>query len=237
MNRKMTLVLFCAFLFSSTSFAATTCSAPASPMLVGMWENHEISKGGIGSAIEFRSDGSVVQAITVIVNSTYAISGDQFMVSTTPGEKPSPDTAIHFKANATKFIRYAPNGVEIPADRIGSPVAGVSSIVGSWRYRHATGATTYEHYTPDGRLALRVPMPNTTKIGCYTVNAVKRTTTIQWPNTISTLQFEISGGEIKLTRTDGKSWNSSRSEWGSWYDIEHVDYVAPGTSSARDRRG
>ena len=91
-----------------------------------------------------------------------------------PGEKPDPKTATRFRAEATTLVRYAPNRSEtFTATRIGSPDAGGSPIVGSWRYRHPTGAIAFEHYTPDGRVAFRLPMKAT--VGCYDVDPVTRT--------------------------------------------------------------
>ena len=61
--------------------AATACPTPAGLALVGKWEGHNVSKGGIGNVFEFRADGSFVQTVTVIVNLNYAISGDQLMIA------------------------------------------------------------------------------------------------------------------------------------------------------------
>ncbi len=150
------------------------------------------------------------------------MSGDQLLINNTPGGKPAPETATRFKADAATFIRYAANGSEIPATRIGTPVAGASPLVGSWRYRHYTGAIAFEHYTQDGRLALRLPM--NASVDCYDVDLAARRVTISTPDGDRPLQFDLAEDELRLTSGE-RIWDYGRAEWGKWYDIEHIDYV------------
>ena len=204
--------------------AATTCPVPKDLVLVGMWESRSTSKGGIGTVVQFRSDGTVVQTMTVLVNLSYAISGDQLMINNIPEGKPSPETATRFKADAETFIRYGADGSEVPATRIGSPVAGSNPIVGSWRYRHYTGAIAFEHFTQDGRLAFRLPMK--AQVDCYDVDSTTRKVMVSTSDGDRRLQFDLAGDELKLTSGD-HAWDYGRAEWGSWYDVEHIDYDPP----------
>lgn len=206
--------------------AATVCSEPQSSVLVGRWESRHTSKGGIGNVLEFHPDGSFIEALTVIVNLAYAVSGDQLTV-TNPGEKPVPESAVHFKADATSFVRRTTSGTEMVATRVGRPEAGTEAIVGSWRYRHYTGAIAFEHYTVDGKLALRLPM--TSSVGCYDIDADGHVVTMSYTSTSGgshRLQFDISNDELIVKSTD-KSWSYIRPQYGNWYDIEYVDYVHP----------
>jgi hypothetical protein len=205
--------------------AATVCPAPRSLVLVGRWESRDTSKGGIGNVIEFHTDGTFVQALTIIVNLAYAVSGDQLTVAKSPEEKPAPETAVHFKADATSFVRRAADGSETFATRVGRPDAGTDAIVGSWRYRHYSGAIAFEHYTSDGKLAFRLPM--TSSVGCYDVEAEGHDVTISNTSGGShRLWFDTAKDELNVKSAD-KSWSYSRTDQGNWYDIEHIDYLPP----------
>lgn len=205
--------------------AATVCPAPQSSVLVGRWESRTTSKGGIGNVMEFHPDGSFVEALTVLVNLAYAVSGDQLTVAKNPGEKPAPETAVHFKADATRFVRRAANGAETSATRVGRPDAGVDAIVGSWRYRHCSGAIAFEHYTADGKLAFRLPMKSSA--GCYDIDADGHVVIISYSSEGShRLWFDTAHDELSVKSAD-KSWSYSRTKPGNWYDIEHIDYVPP----------
>jgi hypothetical protein len=52
--------------------------------LVGLWESDGKSKGGIGAALEFRSDGTYTQATTMLVDAFYRVVGDRLVMGDQP---------------------------------------------------------------------------------------------------------------------------------------------------------
>ena len=66
--KPTTRALLTAILFTIPAAHARTCPQPATQDLVGLWESRETSKGGIGHTVEFRPDGTYVEAPTVLVD-------------------------------------------------------------------------------------------------------------------------------------------------------------------------
>ena len=60
-------------------------------------------------------------------------------------------------------------GQPLTMTRVGKPHAGVSLIVGMWKYTHATGAIAYERFTSDGEMVLLVEMQG--REGTYVVRS------------------------------------------------------------------
>lgn len=218
----LTAVLFTGFATHSSiaqSPSVTTgCSAPGRQDLVGLWESSDVSKGGIGHTLDFRQDGTYVEATTVIVNSTYRVSGDQLFVDT-PG---APREQFKFRVEGDTLTQTFPEGSSISKARIGRAESGSSPIVGTWRYGAMLGARAFEKYTADGRMLFRLPLRSST--GCYQIEDDRLL--LSKPISGETaFTFNLpAGGKLVLKNSSGtpKSYSYGKSEDGLWYDREHV---------------
>jgi hypothetical protein len=206
-------------------FAATaTCPPPASADWAGLWESKDRSKGGIGHTIELRPDGSYVESTSVLVDGFYRIADGKLMIS----EKPIVDAAATgdstpFQIDGDTLVQRAPGAPEIRKQRLGKAEPGKDPIVGAWRYRHPTGATAYERYTPDGQMSLRLPMTSST--GCYKMEAGKVTLSRSQGGDLNGT-FEMKGEDLVLTFAD-QSAAYRKEPAGAWYEREKVDIKPP----------
>src|SRR5437867_9832260 len=138
----------------ATALAAATlvaCSALAIPAskpgefkLTGLWESTETSSGGIGHAMEFRPDGTFVEATVVLVDMPYRLVGNRVLVG--PDAQASrPGPASVFEGGA--LVQTLPDGSVVRKERLRGSAPRSTTVVGSWRYCHDPGATAYERYT------------------------------------------------------------------------------------------
>src|SRR4051812_13001858 len=146
---------------------ALSCPEPAALELAGFWESRNTSKGGIGHTLELRKDGTFVEATTVIVDSTYHVSGDRLLLDAMSEDQTIARDGVEFRVEGDLLIAKAPDGPEVRKQRVGKAEPGSPPIVGIWRFRHDTGAIAYEKYGADGRVSLRLPLASST--GCYKV--------------------------------------------------------------------
>jgi hypothetical protein len=207
--------------------ATLTCSAPANPDLLGLWESTQTSKGGIGHTIEFRSDGTFVEAVTVLVNMHYRVIGDRLFVDGQPiHDDVDPSRSVKISFEADRMFQAGPDGSSVVRERVGTAVAGAPSVVGAWRYRHYSGGIAFERYTPDGMIFFRLPM--TSSVDCYRVKDNK--IQLSKPDKEETIfSYELKGKELQLTETvdEHSVYLYWLEDFGPWYDREHIDYVAP----------
>jgi hypothetical protein len=214
-----------AMLTSLALMAALICPQPQNAAFTGLWESTATSRGGIGHTIEFRSDGSFVQAITVIVNMRYRLKGDRLFLDSpaAPGDQNSRDPAI-ITIKGQKLLEKGPDGSVIEKDRLNAAIQGEPALVGAWRYRHYTGAIAFERYMPDGQLLFRLPMSSST--GCFVERG--RDLTLAEPNQPEKqFRYDISGAGLVLTDSAGHSSSYHKDPNGPWYDREHLDYKRP----------
>src|SRR5258708_31066425 len=129
--------------------ASTACSAPASQDLIGLWEPSDVSQPGIAYTIEFRQDGTFVEATTVIINSTYRVSGDQLLVDTFPGDPTG--GKFKFRIEGDTLVQTISSGESFKEARFGQAKPGSPSIAGACRSISHTGALSYEYYPANGR--------------------------------------------------------------------------------------
>lgn len=203
--------------------AALTCVTPATGDLAGLWESRATSKGGIGHAMEFRADGSFVEAATFIVNTFYRATGNRVALLETSGPGAAEDPYGEFRLDGNVLVHTAPDGTTLNKDRLGKPPMANAPLVGAWRYRHYTGATAYERYTDDGRMLFRLPM--TGAKGCFAVKGQTLVLTRPGQQDTST-SFERRADDLVL-RDAGKELVYGREPAGAWYDLEHIDVKLP----------
>jgi hypothetical protein len=220
--RHTTKTLLVAILVTSAAARALDCSPPDTQELVGLWESRDTSKGGIGHTVELRPDGSYVEATTVLVNGAYRVSGDQLIVAET-AKALEGDTAAQgsrFEIEGDTLIQARPDGTKLKKERLGKAVEGAPAIVGAWKYRHDTGATAFERYTPDGRMLFRLPMRSTT--GCYEIAGGQISFASPLHKQKKEATFETRSGELILKDPRKPVAVYTRDEAGPWYDREHI---------------
>jgi len=205
--------------------AIINCTAPTNSDLVGLWESEQVSKGGIGHTLEFKSDGSYVEAITVIVDMRYRFDNGKLAVFE---PQSSPDTIkdsgaeVIFEGNG--HVLKGADGSTVRKERLGNiQSTGTLPIVGAWRYRHYTGGIAFERYTPDGVMQFRLPMTSST--GCYTIE--KDHINIIQNNKKTTIPFKLSGGHLALENMNKPPSRYHREPAGAWYPRDTIDYKPP----------
>ncbi len=212
---------------TSLLLAAMSCPPPASEMLVGRWESHDTSKGGIGHVIDFRSDGSFVQSISVLVKLRYELHDNVLTVrdpAAGPGSQQPPPISIRFEGDT--IVEEAPGAPSLRRDRIGAPDPSAQQIVGAWRYRHYTGAIAFERYTADGDLFFRLPMKSSA--GCYAPDLTKHRVLLTPVNGQSSdLTFAADGAQLRIEAPGKPMTTYDLSAWGAWYDIDKIDFNPP----------
>lgn len=201
--------------------ATLHCPPPQSSQLVGLWESENKSKGGIGHAFEFRSDGSFVVSPTVLVESYYRISGDQVII----GEKPNPEPGDHTTSLPLRIEgnRMVPGAGGVAGERVGSPVPGQPPLVGVWRTPFPTGGMVYEKYTPEGRMLFRFPMRP--EKGCYGFDGAKLTLAMNGKQESGSAA--VRGDELTLNFPNRDADKYHRDPAGPWYPLEPTDDSPP----------
>ena len=185
--------------------------------IVGLWDSARTSAGGLGSTLEFRADGTFVEAATVIVNTYYRIVGDRLLIDEQPiPQDAQADAAVPIEIAGDLFRMNIPDGTVIEKQRLPGSARGQSPIAGVWTYRHPTGAMAFERYTDEGRMHFRLPM--TSVRGTWTLNGTElvlvRSTQ---PETKATVT--LTGDALTLT-AGGRGTEYRRDGGGTWYARE-----------------
>jgi hypothetical protein len=203
------------------------CPDPGAQSLVGLWESSNVSKGGIGQALELRENGMFVQSTTVMVNSRYEISGDRLTVHT---ESPGPGETMEFTFLLTnnRLIETMKSGPPMPKERVGPAATGERSIVGVWRSGDSTGMVGYEKYTPDGRMLFRLTMQAST--GCYRIEGDRIRLSGTNGRKTPALPFHRTTGELVLDDGHGKPYTYQLAVDGPWYDRHPVSLKGMGAN-------
>ena len=207
--------------------AAVSCTAPQSTAkaLVGRWESQRVSQGGLGHVMDFRSDGSFVQATAVTVTLHYKVAGDQLTVSENSDGKPSPRGALRFHVDGSTLTETASDGSSTKAERVGAAEKGASPLIGVWRYRHYTGGIAFERFLKDGNMLFRLPMSSAS--GCYLVDTKTHDVALTASDgTTRAFPYEIGGDELRLPSGEDPH-GYQRSSFGAWYDIDHIESPSP----------
>jgi hypothetical protein len=204
---------------------------PGEVNLVGLWESKATSSGGIGHAMEFRADGTFVQATTVIVDTFYRLIGDRLVLGPEgPGASADASKSPSFRVEGDVLVRTGPDGTVLRADRLAGQEKGASAIVGGWRYCHPTGAIAYERYTEAGRMLFRLPMRSSK--GRYALNGNTLTLVKPQPPDVK-LAVEARGDDLVVSKSDGEKAEYRREKIGAWYDLEHVEKCTPPSGSPK----
>lgn len=199
--------------------AALPCFPPQSPQLVGLWESKGTSQGGIGHTIELRSDGTFVEAVTVIVDMSYRVSSDRIIVD----EEPVSD-ARRFTFEGDTLVEGMPGSPAVRKERIGQRENGPAPIVGMWRFRHSTGVMAFERYTPEGRLHFRLPIASSQ--GCSTLEGTRLTLDRPGQKKMK-VSLEWRGTDLALTFPGQRAAIYHKDPAGPWYERERIDFQPP----------
>ncbi len=207
---------------AESSQPVPACPPSASPDLTGLWESPRTSKGGIGQTLEFRPNGTFVEATVVMVSFRYETAGDRLTIrpaSPDPGET----TEYSFRVEGDRLIETEKGNPAIePAiekERVGKAETDGPPILGVWSFRPGTRFAAYEKYTRDGRMLFRFPLASTT--GCYQVQGDRLTFRNPAGRDV-TMSFHQSSGEIVLDNPQGRQPLTYRLVAdGPWYDREH----------------
>jgi hypothetical protein len=208
-------ILLAAILFTGSAVHALTCPEPGTNDLAGLWESQQTTKGGIGHTVEFRPDGTFVEATTVMVDSVYRIAGDHLLI----GEAPEEVQDSTFRIEGDTLVQAGPNGSTLRKERVGKAGAGSPAIVGVWRFRDVTGAIAFERYTEDGRVLLRLPLAGST--GCYKL-AGDRLAMSKPDRKDVAVPFDLKAGELVLKGPGKNPVTYGQVAAGPWYDREHI---------------
>ncbi len=199
--------------------SAVAASTLQTPSLVGLWDSATTSTGGIGSTLEFRADGTVVEATTVIVDAFYRATGGRLVIAEKPFAAEAPaDMSVRIEVEGDVLRWTGPDGSTVRKERLGRAEAGKPGIVGAWRYRHDTGTTAFERYTDDGRMFFRLPMKSW--VGRYVVKGSQLVLTR--PNQADVVMKIVQGNDDLTLSSGGRTTTYRRDNAGPWYDRERI---------------
>ena len=206
----------------SLALATTlSCQIPGNTDVLGLWESSQTSRGGIGSNIEFRSDGSYTAAIIVLVDLNYDIKDQVLYIGQNKDESVNYDQGAEIMLSDSTLTLKGVNGETEVRNRISK--SDNDSIVGKYRYRHYTGGIAYEQYTEEGLMKLRIPMSATN--GCYTANDDTIIITQEGKNTA---EFNYKKDDTQLRIVEPKKTTIyDYVDEGVWYKSDEIDYKKP----------
>ena len=139
--------------------------------LLGRWRSTETSKGGIGSMLVFRPDGTVVFSIGAVVEMPYRIEGDELVLPSATTDGPEQRGKLNFSGQNQLNLM----GQE-QLTRKGTALDSKKLIVGEWEGKREMGGKQLEvHYLfhPNGRCLLLIPfvmMPGKYQVQGSTLN-------------------------------------------------------------------
>jgi hypothetical protein len=155
------------------TFLVITCGAQSLTQgndqtheLLGRWRSTETSKGGIGTMLFFRADGTVDFSPGAVVEMPYRIEGDKivFPPATTDGSEQ------RLKLEFTGQDKVNLGGIE-QLRRKGAAPDPKKLILGEWEGKRDMGGNQVKvHYLihPNGKCLLLIPF--TTRPGKYTID-------------------------------------------------------------------
>ncbi|MGB2867261.1 MAG: hypothetical protein WBD36_02320 [Bacteroidota bacterium] len=128
-----------------------------SQQLVGRWESMNPTKGGLASTFEVVNDTLCVRIFGVLVDGKYRIQGDSLYQSM--ADTPTKEVGVWFVVAGDSMVTDKRlNGPKTVMRRAVPRTPMDKTVEGVWWYRHDTGTTAFEEYTPDGIFRFRIYM-------------------------------------------------------------------------------
>jgi hypothetical protein len=180
---------------------AAAAAPAASPSIVGRWEPVRRAASGVGTALEFRPDGALLETSIAMIEKTYRFDGRRLVVSSVdPRTGKVADSSADVEIHGDTMTVEERGGPPRRLTRVAAPRGARSPIVGVWAYRHESGAQALETFTPGGVFRLRIPI-RTTK-GAYSVSGDTVTMRLEGEPERKA-RFELRGGRLRLTDAGG----------------------------------
>lgn len=204
---------------------AIVMPVPRETNLVGLWESKETSAGGIGRALEFRPDGTYVEATVVLVETPYRIDKDRLVLGDEDPSSGDVMTAtIRFEGNSV--VQTNSDGTVTHRERMKPQRGSGTSIVGDWRYCHGGEIIAYDRFTDAGKMLIRLPMRSS--FGRYSLE--KGVLTLESRRRAKTFKVEVRGENLVLSDPTGNTSEYRREPTGTWYALERSDKCVPGVA-------
>lgn len=199
--------------FSQSLFFVSTCLLVARGLggaslaaqegsMVGKWESVARSRGGIGSTLEFHSDGTISLTPGAMVDFAYRFDGTRLVMSFTDPDTGgvSEDTLDVHMSGDSMILSALESGQETQLVRAQPAEADTPPMVGTWSFTHSTGGTAFQIFTADGNMHLRVPFR--TDRGTYMLSGDTLTTVIDGQDARQ-VRYTIDGARLTLSSLDG----------------------------------
>ena len=197
--RFATLVTFlvCACFDSGPRTSAQQSSTTS---IVGRWRSLATSKGGIGEAYEFHSDGTVDSSIGAIVEMPWRIENDQLILP--PATTDGAEQKETLKWLGDDKVSLASTGAAVELTRVGSRANAEKPILGEWIENREIGGSKFEaHYLFYADSKLLLVMPFVTQHGSYTISGSALHFELAREN--SEVRFEVADNLLTVSELDG----------------------------------
>lgn len=208
-SQLLFLVSIC--LLASPGFDASSLRAQEVNIL-GKWESVARSSGGIGNTLEFHSDTTVSLTPGAMVDFTYHLDGTRLVMSLTdPGTGQVSDNTVDVYFGSDSMIQRDPiSGQETRFVQLKAVKADTLPIVGTWSFKHHTGATAFQIFTADGDMHLRVQFR--TDDGTYVLSGDSLTINIKGQDPWQ-VGYALGENMLTLSSADGTQVQYKRVPW------------------------
>jgi hypothetical protein len=201
------------WLFTLVMISPSTASLSGQEVsIVGKWESVTRSRGGIGSTLDFHSDGTVSLTPGAMLDLNYRLDGTRLVMSfTDPGSGEVSENTVDVHISGDSMMQSDPeSGQEIRLVRAQAARTDTLPIVGTWSFTHQTGGTAFQIFTADGNMHLRVPAR--TDRGTYVISADSLTTIIEGQDPWQ-VRYAIDGTKLTLYSADESPQHYNRVPW------------------------
>jgi hypothetical protein len=201
------------WLFTLVMISPSTASLSGQEVsIVGKWESVTRSRGGIGSTLDFHSDGTVSLTPGAMLDLNYRLDGTRLVMSfTDPGSGEVSENTVDVHISGDSMMQSDPeSGQEIRLVRAQAARTDTLPIVGTWSFTHQTGGTAFQIFTADGNMHLRVPAR--TDRGTYVISADSLTTIIEGQDPWQ-VRYAIDGTKLTLYSADESPQQYNRVPW------------------------
>jgi hypothetical protein len=193
----------CVTLLVCAGFGFECCASaqlPSSASIVGRWRSLETSKGGIGTIIEFRSDGTVDFSPGAVVEMPWHIENSQIILP--PATDGGADRKANLKWLGDNNLSLVSEDSVISLARVGDHANTGISFIGEWiEIREMAGRKLEAHWLvyPGGKLLFL--MPFATLHGSYTISGSRLQIIVRGLKPEH--RFEFSDNQLILSEPDG----------------------------------